>query len=227
MSIQGVVGGASGAPSHTDGAHAPIDRATRQGGVLADALQPVLSSSGRLQAVADRSYWHPNGFLKVVLSGESGRAQRRLHVWTSADEGGDIHDHAWSYSSIVVAGTVQEVAYTEVAPTCGPRLWRHSYGMVGPRRFHLDAPIEIGLEVGEARAAGPGERLGGDAGHIHRFWAATAPTITLVAVEPASRQVSHVYRAEPVLERSVVPRPTTAAEVAFWVDRALWAPWTA
>jgi hypothetical protein len=224
VSFQGVLDNVLRAPTRPDWASVSIDALIGRRDQLTALLEPVLSSRRVRQAIAERSYWHPNGYLKVVLWGGSGQAQLRLHVWTSIDVTGDIHDHAWPYSSVVVDGTMREAVYTETSPDHGSPMWRHSYGMVGPRRFILDAPSEVGLDDSETRVLGRGARSGGDQNRIHRFWAATSPAVTLLAVESPSRRVSHVYRSEPVLDRGVVPRSTTAGEVATWVDHALRAP---
>jgi len=54
-----------------------------------------------------RSYWHPNGFAKLVLH-TSADFRIRLHVWPEADEPSrgesNPHSHRWEFASTIIAG---------------------------------------------------------------------------------------------------------------------------
>ncbi len=97
-------------------------------------------------------------------------------------------------------------------------MWRHSYGVVGHRRFTLGDPQPVRLAEREHVDLRPGDRSGGTPGYVHRFFATVAPAVTMLRVGPVVDRYSAVYRAEAVPLRAVVPRPTTRADVAEWVD---------
>jgi hypothetical protein len=63
-------------------------------------------SMARAEPVARRSYWHHNGFAKLVL--EVTAAHRiRLHVWPAGENRlgeWNPHGHRWNFASTVVAG---------------------------------------------------------------------------------------------------------------------------
>lgn len=62
--------------------------------------------------VASRSYWHGNGFLKVVLMDRGFKL--RLHLWfpgTACEE--NIHDHRWSIASTVIAGELHSETWAD------------------------------------------------------------------------------------------------------------------
>jgi hypothetical protein len=219
---------------------------------LAAVSGRICGSRSLQQAVAGRSYWHPNGFIKLVIEERAGWGQLRLHVWPSAQADDDVHDHAWQYESVVVDGDVREVRYREAAgddvgdemwrhsygmtghrrftlrevryreaagDDVGDEMWRHSYGMTGHRRFTLRDPVPVRIVM----EASPhdfhtGDRSGGAPGHVHRFFAVTAPTVTLLRVGPILMPFSHVYRTEAAPQPALVPRPTSRADVAEWVD---------
>jgi hypothetical protein len=181
-------------------------------------LDAIMRSQSSRDAVAERSYWHPNGFLKLVLEGASGAPQLRLHVWTTPRGEDDIHDHAWAYRSLVLAGAVREVRYADVDP--GPdtaELWRHSYRPTGGGRFHLDAPQRVSLRVRQTRILTPGVLARGGAECIHRFSAIMFPAVTLLAVGRPVRCWSSVFRLAPVIDLTLKPVPATPDEVATWV----------
>ncbi|MGD9956471.1 MAG: hypothetical protein AB7V23_10420 [Candidatus Nanopelagicales bacterium] len=57
-------------------------------------------------AVAEHSYWHPNGFAKLVLH-TAPRARLRLHVWPAGrDRRGETnpHGHRWHFASTPLCG---------------------------------------------------------------------------------------------------------------------------
>lgn len=184
-------------------------------------IDAVLQSRSTREAVAERSYWHPNGFLKIVLDGRSGQSQVRLHVWPSPVRDDDPHDHAWRYRSQVLAGALLEVRYDEVGPGLGAELmWRHTYRRSGPGRFQLDAPVLVNLREIERRVYLTSMASHGDATRIHRFTPGITPAVTLLAVGPPQQAHSSVYRREAVADQVVSPRPTTAGEVGSWVEFA-------
>jgi hypothetical protein len=170
--------------------------------------------------VAGRSYWHPNGFIKLVLEQRDGWGQLRLHVWPEATDDDDVHDHAWQYESVVVGGELREIRYREAGgdETGGAPMWRHAYGMTGHRRFTLRDPEPVNV-IEDPRALDwhTGDRSGGAPGHVHRFFAVSAPTVTMLRVGPILESYSHVYRTDSSPQPVLAPRPTTRADVAKWV----------
>jgi hypothetical protein len=187
----------------------------------AAVMQATLGSRARQEAVVERSYWHPNGYLKLVLAGGSGITQLRLHVWASTEVADDVHDHAWLYRSQVLTGSVRELRYRETAVASGPLWWRHRYQPVGLGRFALKTPSEVGLACVSVDDRGPHDMSGGDAVRIHRLFAIEVPAITMLSIGPAMRRYSHVYRSNAAADSAILPRPTCRTEVAGWIEHAL------
>lgn len=170
------------------------------------------------EAIAARSYWHPNGFVKLVLTADPRAGQLRLHIWPEPPTTDDIHGHAWSYESIVLTGELTEVVYRESRPGEGQPMWRHSYGGIGQRRFALLDPTPVYL----AQASGPfvhapGDESGGSRSHIHRFIASRTPAATMLRVGPVLATSSAVYRLTAEPQQIVAPRAATGADVRDWV----------
>lgn len=73
---------------------------------LVSLLQQLIKSPQQLAAVAQRSYFHGNGFLKVVLLDKDYKL--RLHVWHKGEVCEEnIHSHRWSFASTVLVGTLR------------------------------------------------------------------------------------------------------------------------
>lgn len=64
--------------------------------------------------VAGRSYWHGNGFLKVVLLDQGFKV--RMHIWfpdVACEE--NIHDHRWSIASTILAGELHSEIWADTS----------------------------------------------------------------------------------------------------------------
>jgi hypothetical protein len=86
-------------------------------------LTALAADAHRCSWVTRRSYWHVNGFAKLVLHvGALGRI--RLHVWPAGrDRLGepDPHSHRWAFASTVLAGDgLDVVEFAEADTGAGP-----------------------------------------------------------------------------------------------------------
>ena len=170
-----------------------------------------------VETVAARSYWHPNGYAKLVIA-DSPQGQTRLHVWTEIGDGGDIHDHAWDYQSTVLAGALREERYSQIESRLGRWMWRHDYERTGNLEWTLTDPIQVRLIRGIEHNLAAGDHQTGRPGTIHRFYAVQVPAVTLIRVGPV-RGRSHVYRPGPEL-MTVAPRAISSADVTGLLDLA-------
>ena len=77
-------------------------------------LSSITQSPVLLKQIAARSYWHGNGFLKVVLLDQGYKL--RLHIWfagTSCEE--NIHSHRWGFASHVLTGSLKSELWADAA----------------------------------------------------------------------------------------------------------------
>lgn len=77
-------------------------------------LSSITQSPTLLSQIAARSYWHGNGFLKVVLLDQGYKL--RLHIWfagTSCEE--NIHSHRWGFASHVLTGSLKSELWADAA----------------------------------------------------------------------------------------------------------------
>lgn len=84
---------------------AALDQMLDDRSTLIDWLRSV-SDHKWLPRVVAASYWHPNGFAKLVLH-EAPGFTIRLHVWPSGEDRlgeGDPHSHRWDFASAVLVG---------------------------------------------------------------------------------------------------------------------------
>lgn len=120
-------------PSHLPGQVAERLPDSPSAADLADALELLLADPSallrwltslveqpeRLAQVVAGSYWHANGFAKLVLH-SAPNFRIRLHVWP-AGEGrlgeSDPHSHRWDFASTVLAGDGLEIAEFREAET--------------------------------------------------------------------------------------------------------------
>jgi hypothetical protein len=182
-----------------------------------DTLAAVVGSRSAQEEIADRSYWHQNGFMKVVMKERSSYGQLRLHIWPQVVDDDDIHGHSWHYASVVLGGELKEVEYRESHSGEGELMWRHCFGQTGHRSFELGDSELVRLQRMRERLLTPGTAAGGSWKKVHRFYAVQAPAATMLRVGPLMARRSNVYRVNRDRPQAVTPRPTTRADVAEWL----------
>lgn len=100
---------------------------------FASWLAAVARDTTAAGAVAARSYWHPNGFAKLVLhTSAEPEFKLRMHIWLDSTEPGrgetNPHRHRWEFASTVIAGRgILVPEYREDAGTGAP-FTRYRYG---------------------------------------------------------------------------------------------------
>ncbi|WP_336273161.1 hypothetical protein [Vreelandella indica] len=82
-------------------------------GLLVSIINNMMKSQSQLHEVANRSYWHKNGFLKVLLLDKRPKYSIRLHIWPDSPlQEGDVHNHPWNMSGLVLTGSYEWPIYT-------------------------------------------------------------------------------------------------------------------
>jgi hypothetical protein len=93
-------------------------------------LRRIVDDPDEAARVAAGSYYHANGFAKLVLHADQ-HLQIRLHVWLpGSGRRGETnpHGHRWDFASTVLAGTGLVITeYAECATDTGREYVRHSY----------------------------------------------------------------------------------------------------
>jgi hypothetical protein len=82
-------------------------------GLLENVLDNLLGNERELNEVANRSYYHKNGFLKVVLIEKRPKFSVRLHIWPEESfQSPDVHNHPWDMTGLVLSGSYEWPIYT-------------------------------------------------------------------------------------------------------------------
>lgn len=115
------------------------------------------------------TFWHPNGFAKIILATASSGEQARVHYWAGgAGDDGDLHNHRWPYSSWVVRGRFVQTIYE--ASASGEMIFAHytwADGCVGGPRDGSSVKVALGEVSREVLAHGATYSL--REGVVHRF----------------------------------------------------------
>jgi hypothetical protein len=181
--------------------HADTIRYLRES-VESGLVAELLESAGDREFTPADAYVHPNGFWKLRIFGESlGQTQLRLHYWPTGSDHGDIHDHGWPYGSLALRGRGTEEIYHEAS---GDEVVAFSYHPATTDSFALGWQSEPTLiEHSETQIIEVGRFSGGEAEHIHRFYAT-----------PGSDLLTLVVTGEPVVAYSRVFLPADTAAIA-------------
>ena len=73
-----------------------------------ELLQEVLDDPKKIEQIAERSYAHDNGFLKIVIDEYDGK-KIRLHVFPENREippAENWHNHRWPFASKILVGSI-------------------------------------------------------------------------------------------------------------------------
>lgn len=86
-------------------------------------LAQLLRSGVALAEVQANSYYHHNGFRKLVLL-QNKAFKLRLHLWEARNESHheNIHDHRWNFASALLAGSFKTMIWEEDAEGSEVRL---------------------------------------------------------------------------------------------------------
>lgn len=82
-------------------------------GLLVNVIDNLLGNERELNEVASRSYYHNNGFLKIVLIEKRPKYSVRFHIWPKESfQSPDVHNHPWDMTGLVLNGSYDWPIYT-------------------------------------------------------------------------------------------------------------------
>lgn len=82
-------------------------------GLLRIVIEALTTSQTELGKVASRSYYHKNGFFKILLIDKRPKYSIRLHIWPEHPfKECDVHNHPWDMSGLVLNGSYEWPIYT-------------------------------------------------------------------------------------------------------------------
>lgn len=150
---------------------------------LRAVLDELIKATPNIQATR-----HPLGFTHLELTEilESRPGERvRLHIWPSKDAGdsaGNVHDHTWDLTSIVLFGELHDRDFSPRSTPDGPyRGSRVTYGDVNAfdlvGRYHLDEVRDRRVTAGHVYKVPP--RI------VHESEVVSVPTVTMVLAHEA------------------------------------------
>ncbi|MFW1644925.1 hypothetical protein [Acinetobacter guillouiae] len=109
---------------------------------LIQLLTSILADQHTLTEISARSYRHGNGFLKVVLLDRGFKL--RLHIWFAGQACEEnIHDHRWSFSSLILTGALTSEIWKDHAH--GQQLQEYEYHAA--TKSHAPFKINAGMQT--------------------------------------------------------------------------------
>jgi hypothetical protein len=160
-------------------------------------LMEFLDSEARLGDVAGRSFWHDNGFAKIVLLSHSSY-KLRLHIWQKSagfptSSGGNIHNHRWDFSTILLAGGYRHQEFRQSAD--GETFFAYKYSTAGTHGTYQLAPAgsqTLRCVFDAHLSQGSGFTASSEV--LHRVTPdASGPTVSLVLEGPHQPSTSDVF----------------------------------
>lgn len=187
-------------------------------------IRMTLSDPCLLAAVARRSTFHENGFVKIVLSRDS-RSSVRLHIWQTIEKhvwAENVHDHRFAFRSCVLAGALEHRPWSRSGS--GEIKSRfHYFPATGTSRYRIVYQGNEAISPGEALRIGEGDEYGMRARELHQVRALEPETITFL-VEDRTELDSFATVFSDRYDKEIAwitPRVLEVSDCATLLDRTL------
>lgn len=194
-----------------------LDRHSRLRVIVPVVTQTVaagIGDSALAAEISSRSYFHTNGYFKVVLFEFPDGRKLRLNYWPDAQttkREEHCHNHRWGYASTVLAG---EFVHETFRRAQAGRLFDHYvYTPRGDREtfdLHLAQKAFLIQEMAAALLAG--DRYAVEFDVIHRFYPKTRAACSLFLQQPAIRNATDVFVEGGVCLEPSQPSPCLTTE---------------
>lgn len=183
-----------------------LDLAARHIAADADPLRCLLEqlreSAELVDAVCRRSYWHPNGFAKLVLhDSDSPEFRLRLHVWPASSGlrlgESNPHSHRWDFASTLVVGDGLHIdEYAECDGRAMPYV-RYRYGSSRDGSSALSPHGEAHLDRMRSFVVGLGAAYPCDTRVVHTVAPVGSRLAATAVVQGAPRSATAVVYRHP------------------------------
>lgn len=189
-------------------------------------LDSLSQDEDAVRAAARRSYWHPNGFAKLVLQTSAEPEFRiRLHIWPESDEPSEgesnPHSHRWDFASTVLVGEgMHMVEYQETAEGGKPfRRFRYGTDPADPAALVSDG--EVRLKRVRPPHVWHGEVYSCDTSIVHTVRPVGAGLTATVVVQGPRRTPTTVVYCAPGESDDQPNRPLSESDFQLLVKRVL------
>lgn len=169
---------------------------------LAAWLRDLVADQAAVAEIAKRSYWHPNGFAKIILHTSVDPEFRiRLHVWprseTPSRGESNPHSHRWEFASYVLAGTGMHMVEFAEAAEGGKPYRRYRYGVDPANPAALLSDGEVRLKRCGVPHVQKGDIYACDTSVVHTVRPIDAGLTATVVVQGPRRTPTTVVYCEP------------------------------
>jgi hypothetical protein len=144
-------------------------------------IRLTLSDPCLLTAVARRSTFHENGFVKIPLTRDN-HCSIRLHIWQTTEKhlwAENVHDHRFSFQSCVLAGALEHRPWSR-SPRGEIKSCFHYFPASGSSAYRILYCGEEAIAPGEALQIVEGGEYRMNARELHQVRALAPETVTFL-----------------------------------------------
>lgn len=194
---------------------------------LSDWLRFQLDDPDAVRQIAARSYWHANGFAKLVLH-VAPSFRIRLHIWPAGDaHRGETnpHSHRWDFASSVLVGdglitTEYEECADEECADAAPFV-RHRYARGVPDGPALYPVAHVGLRPVSRRPITALGRYATEISKVHTVEPIGSCMVATLVVQGPHRADSTVVYCAPGAKGEQQEMALDTLEIRLLVDGVL------
>lgn len=180
---------------------------------MIELLQCILADQHSLAQISARSYQHGNGFLKVVLLDHGYKL--RLHIWFAGQTCEEnIHDHRWSFSSLILAGALTSEMWKD--DQSYQQFQEYEYHAATPQRapYKLDLGLKH-LSLDNVQINTVGDHYVMPKGKLHRIMNPGHQLVaTMMCSAPTEQGTTRLIPMHAGIDPNIQPPKTTAAYLA-------------
>ena len=180
---------------------------------LLTLLTAILQDEQSLAEISARSYQHGNGFLKVVLL--DCEYKLRLHIWfagQSCEE--NIHDHRWSFSSLIITGALTSEIWTDA--DAGQDFQEYEYHAATATSTPFKKQLGVNtLQLAEVQVKHAGESYVMPKAKLHRIINPGHQLVsTMMCSAPTAQGTTRLIPIHDGIDPNILPPKTTVQQLA-------------
>jgi hypothetical protein len=154
--------------------------------LCSEQMKDIINDRSKLETIAQKSYVHDNGFVKIVINETLGK-KVRLHVFPEDDKiraAENWHNHRWNFESKILVGSIRHETAGFECVEAGPFVKWHYQRMSNGKFTLLPTTENYRITNHSSEVYITGEKYVLRTGMIHRIIPSGEFTATLVTTEP-------------------------------------------
>lgn len=191
-----------------------------EGSFLKKWLNILLSKTESVFKIAQQSYLHKNGFVKIVLANSS-KFKIRLHIWNENNPNNeDIHNHRWAFASKILSGYSEQYIFEEDISENNFYLYQYE---PNPRTLNFELTYKgiRSLKCIDVQKFYKNQYYSLTPQVIHQIYSPNSTTISLVVTGIPQNENCNLYSKKSIAVREVLNTKTSESFIVNCLQKII------